>query len=111
MNDRIPTRSSSAWHLVLLVCIAQTLVQIGAFFWPALLPQLAPQWALSNSAAGWITAAFYGAYMLAAPVLVTLTDRVDPKPSICSGWDSPSSGTCSSACWPRVFGPRSHVEH
>jgi predicted MFS family arabinose efflux permease len=79
MNDQTPVRSSSAWRLVLLVCVAQTLVQIGAFFWPALLPQLAPQWALSNSAAGWITAAFYGAYMFAVPVLVTLTDRVDPK--------------------------------
>lgn len=70
---------ASAWRLVLLVCIAQTLVQIGAFFWPALLPQLAPQWSLSNSAAGWVTAAFYGAYMVAVPILVTLTDRVDPK--------------------------------
>ena len=37
------------------------------------------RWSLSNSEAGWITAAFYGAYMLAVPVLVTLTDRVDPK--------------------------------
>ena len=36
-------------------------------------------WGLSNSEAGWITAAFYGAYMVAVPVLVTLTDRVDPK--------------------------------
>ncbi|MBV1693146.1 MAG: MFS transporter [Hyphomicrobiales bacterium] len=77
MNDEAAQKA--AWRLVLLVCIAQTLVQIGAFFWPALLPQLAPTWALSNSAAGWITAAFYGAYMLAVPVLVTLTDRVDPK--------------------------------
>lgn len=77
MNDALHSRK--AWRLVLLVCIAQTLVQIGAFFWPALLPQLAPQWTLSNSAAGWITAAFYGAYMLAVPVLVTLTDRIDPK--------------------------------
>ncbi len=77
MSDTMGARK--AWRLVLLVCIAQTLVQIGAFFWPALLPQLAPQWALSNSAAGWITAAFYGAYMLAVPVLVTLTDRIDPK--------------------------------
>ena len=69
----------AAWRLVLLVCFAQTLVQIGAFFWPALLPQLAPRWGLTNSAAGWITASFFGAYMLAVPVLVTLTDRIDPK--------------------------------
>ncbi|ODT14894.1 MAG: hypothetical protein ABS35_33255 [Kaistia sp. SCN 65-12] len=70
---------STARRLVALVCTAQVLVQIGAFFWPALLPQLAPQWGLTNSGAGWITAAFYGAYMLAVPVLVPLTDRVDPK--------------------------------
>lgn len=70
---------SSARRLVALVCAAQVLVQIGAFFWPALLPRLAPQWGLSNSGAGWITAAFYGAYMLAVPVLVPLTDRYDPK--------------------------------
>jgi len=38
-----------------------------------------PLWTLSNSEAGWITASFYGAYMVSVPVLVTLTDRVDPK--------------------------------
>ena len=70
---------SSARRLVALVCVAQVLVQIGAFFWPALLPQLAPHWGLSNSGAGWITAAFYGAYMIAVPILVPLTDRYDPK--------------------------------
>ena len=66
-------------RLVAVVCAAQVLVQIGAFFWPALLPGMMPLWQLSNSEAGWITASFYGAYMLSVPVLVTLTDRVDPK--------------------------------
>jgi predicted MFS family arabinose efflux permease len=66
-------------RLVAIVCAAQVLVQIGAFFWPALLPVMMPLWDLSNSEAGWITAGFYGAYMLAVPVLVPLTDRVDPK--------------------------------
>src|SRR5215218_9786673 len=65
--------------LVAAVCAAQVLVQIGAFFWPALLPRLVPLWGLTNSEAGWITAAFYGAYMVSVPVLVTLTDRVDAK--------------------------------
>jgi len=69
----------SGQRLVLAVCAAQVMVQIGAFFWPALLPRLAPLWQLSNAEAGWITAAFYGAYMLSVPVLVTLTDRVDVK--------------------------------
>lgn len=65
--------------LVAMVCTAQVLVQIGAFFWPALMPIMIPLWSLTNSEAGWITAAFYGAYMLAVPILVTLTDRVDAK--------------------------------
>jgi predicted MFS family arabinose efflux permease len=65
--------------LVAIVCTAQVLVQLGAFFWPALLPSMMPRWGLSNSDAGWITAGFYGAYLVAVPVLVTLTDRIDPR--------------------------------
>ena len=74
-----------AIRLIALVCAAQVLVQIGAFFWPALLPQMIPRWSLTNSEAGWITAAFYGAYILAVPVLVTLTDRIDAKLVYLSG--------------------------
>jgi predicted MFS family arabinose efflux permease len=66
-------------QLVMLVCTAQVLVQLGAFFWPALLPSLTVRWGLTNSEAGWITAAFCGAYVAAVPVLVTLTDRVEAK--------------------------------
>jgi predicted MFS family arabinose efflux permease len=75
----VTTERSRAIRLIALVCAAQVLVQIGAFFWPALLPQMIPRWSLTNSEAGWITAAFYGAYILAVPVLVTLTDRIDAK--------------------------------
>ena len=74
--------NSKDWNklfLVIMICVAQVLVQIGAFFWPVLLPDMMPLWSLSNSEAGWITAIFYGAYMLSVPVLVTLTDRLDPK--------------------------------
>jgi len=74
-----------AIRLIVLVCAAQVLVQIGAFFWPALLPQMIPRWSLTNSEAGWITAAFYGAYIFAVPVLVTLTDRIDAKLVYLSG--------------------------
>jgi len=70
---------TQAIRLVALMCAAQVLVQIGAFFWPALVPEMIVRWRLTNSEAGWITAAFYGAYMLAVPILVTLTDRFDPK--------------------------------
>jgi predicted MFS family arabinose efflux permease len=73
------TFTGSPVRLVAAVCAAQVLVQIGAFFWPALLPGMMQLWHLSNSEAGWITASFYGAYMVSVPLLVTLTDRIDPK--------------------------------
>jgi len=38
-----------------------------------------PLWALTNSQAGWITSIFLGAYMVAVPVLVPMTDRFDPR--------------------------------
>ena len=79
MSAQILDSPASARRLVAIVCTAQVLVQIGAFFWPALMPGIQPLWKLTNSEAGWITASFYGAYMLSVPVLVTLTDRVDPK--------------------------------
>jgi len=74
-----PVRGAPGGLLITVVCAAQVLVQIGAFFWPALLPGMIPLWGLSNSEAGWITAIFYAAYMVAVPILVTLTDRVDAK--------------------------------
>jgi len=79
MNPSRPARRLSGAQLVALVCAAQVLVQIGAYFWPALLPGMMPLWGLSNSEAGWITAMFYGAYLLAVPILVTLTDRIDAR--------------------------------
>lgn len=70
---------SSALRQVVVVCGAQVFVQIGAGFWPALLPQMMQLWSLTNSEAGWITAIFFGTYMVSVPVLVTLTDRIDAK--------------------------------
>ncbi|HKK31177.1 MAG TPA: MFS transporter, partial [Alphaproteobacteria bacterium] len=66
-------------RLVVLVCAAQVLAQIGANTWPALLPQLSAEWKISNSEAGWITGLMYAAYTLSVPILVTSTDRIDPK--------------------------------
>lgn len=66
-------------RLVFLVCAAQVCVQLGAYFWPALLPGMIGRWSLTNSEAGWITGLFYAAYTVSVPFLVTLTDRVDAK--------------------------------
>ena len=71
--------ASKAARLVAIVCAAQVFVQLGAGYWPVLLPDLMGRWQLTNSEAGWITSAFYAAYMCAVPVLVTLTDRIDAK--------------------------------
>jgi len=71
--------ATKAARLVAIVCAAQVFVQLGAGYWPVLLPDLMGRWSLTNSEAGWITSAFYAAYMCAVPVLVTLTDRIDAK--------------------------------
>lgn len=75
----MPTDRGPAARLVAIVCAAQVFVQLGAGYWPVLLPELMGRWSLSNSEAGWITASFYAAYMVCVPVLVTLTDRIDAK--------------------------------
>jgi MFS family permease len=69
----------SASRLVAIVCGAQVFVQLGAGYWPVLLPDMMKLWSLSNSEAGWITSSFYATYMISVPVLVTLTDRIDAK--------------------------------
>ena len=45
----------------------------------ALQPLLQGEWALSNTTSGWISSAYYGGYMLAVPVLASLTDRYDAR--------------------------------
>ncbi|HUH65587.1 MAG TPA: MFS transporter, partial [Syntrophales bacterium] len=51
----------------------------GTMFFPALLPAFRSEWRLSNTEAGWINGIFYGGYAAAVPVLVSLTDRIDPR--------------------------------
>ena len=45
----------------------------------ALQPRLQGDWALSNTASGWISSAYFTGYMLAVPVLGGLTDRIDAR--------------------------------
>lgn len=66
-------------RLVVLVCTAQALAQVGAYAWPALLPGFLDRWQLDNASAGTLTSLFYGAYLASVPVLVSLTDRIDPR--------------------------------
>jgi len=73
-----PIKMSPA-TLVSVVCVAQVFAQLGSYAYPALMPGFMSRWELSNGQAGTITAAFYAGYTCAVPILVTLTDRIDPK--------------------------------
>ena len=70
---------TSPKRVMVAICSAQLFSQLGAYTLPALLPVFLVEWSLSNSEAGWLTGIFYGAYMIAVPFLVPLTDRIDPK--------------------------------
>src|SRR5207237_10600067 len=48
---------------------------VGVATWPALLPGLQAEWHINNTVAGTISGAFFAGYMVAVPVLVSLTDR------------------------------------
>lgn len=58
---------------------AQVLTQIGAFTLPALLPEYLDRWNLSATEAGWLIGAFFAAYVVVVPVLVSLTDRLPAR--------------------------------
>lgn len=66
-------------RLALPLCLAEVLTMLGVFTFPALLPAFMDDWALSNTQAGWISGVYYAAYAVAAPLLISLTDRVDAK--------------------------------
>jgi MFS family permease len=51
----------------------------GFACYTTLLPGLMKEWTLSNTEAGLIGGIFYSGYMVAVPVLVSLTDRVDSR--------------------------------
>ncbi|MFQ5785808.1 MAG: nitrate/nitrite transporter [Alphaproteobacteria bacterium] len=65
--------------LLFSLCLAEVLGMLGISTFPALLPGLQAEWALDNAGAGWITGIYYGGYMCAVPVLVSLTDRIDAR--------------------------------
>lgn len=69
-----PLRESR--NFIWAVVTAQFLVQIGAFTLPSLLPEYIARWQLSKTEAGWLIGIFFAAYVVAVPVLVSLTDRV-----------------------------------
>ncbi|HSS63124.1 MAG TPA: MFS transporter [Gammaproteobacteria bacterium] len=74
----LPAARSSV-GLIAVFCAAQTFAQLGAFTFPALLPEFFGIWSLSHTEAGWLSGIFFGAYSAAVPLLVTLTDRIEAR--------------------------------
>jgi MFS family permease len=74
-TDRLP----APIRLTLLMCGAEILSMTGFAAYTTLLPALQREWALSNSEAGLVSGIYYAGYVMATPVLTSLTDRVDAR--------------------------------
>lgn len=70
-------RSSLA--LVAVFCVAEILSMAGFALVPSLLPKLSLDWGMSATAGGWLGGIFFLGYIVAVPVLVSLTDRLDAR--------------------------------
>ena len=66
-------------RIVATLCMAEVLGMAGFATFPALLPTFVGEWRLTNTDAGWISGIYFAGYMGAVPVLVSLTDRMDPR--------------------------------
>jgi MFS family permease len=72
--------------LVVAMCLGQVGNLLPHVAVPAVMPQhLMPLWNLSGSEAGLMASAFAFGYMLAVPLLTTLTDRVDARGILLAG--------------------------
>ena len=70
---------TSPYRLTLFVCLAEILGLASIAIFPALLPTFQVEWDLNNTAAGWISAAYYAGYMVLVPMLAGVTDRLDAR--------------------------------
>ena len=66
-------------QLALLMCGAESFSMTGFAAYTTLLPVLQQDWALSNSEAGLVSGIYYAGYVMATPLLTSLTDRVDAR--------------------------------
>lgn len=62
-----------------VVCTAEIIGMVPFSMFLAVQPLLQVEWQLSNTTSGWIASAYYGGYMVAVPVLASLTDRFDAR--------------------------------
>jgi MFS family permease len=60
--------------------VAAAIFAMGGFSsFAVTLPELVEIWRLDNTAAGWISGIYFAGYVVAVPILVGMTDRIDPR--------------------------------
>ena len=79
MSEARPILRRDDRRFIYSIVTAQVLVQIGAFTLPALLPNYIAGWTLSKTEAGSLIGIFFAAYVVAVPVLVSLTDSIPTR--------------------------------
>ena len=66
-------------HILSLVSFAGILALFSFALWPVFLTSLGREWGLSNTYIGLVSGAYFLGYLLATPILVGLTDRIDAR--------------------------------
>ena len=72
-------RGTREIFIIAVFCLAQSLAQIGAMAFAALLPAFFTEWSLSHAEAGWLSGIMFGAYAAAVPILLPMTDRIEAR--------------------------------
>jgi MFS family permease len=91
MNGSPPT--VPAGRIVALLCLAEVLSMTGFAAYPALLPSLRLDWAMSGTQAGFVGGAFFFGYMASVLWLTGMTDRVDARTVFATGCLLAAGGT------------------
>jgi len=68
-----------AWRVIAWMCVAHIVSLAGFSTYPTLLPTLRNEWAMSGAESGLLSGLFFAGYMVAVPVLTSLTDRIDAR--------------------------------
>jgi len=66
-------------RLLALVSFAGILALLSFALWPVFLISLGQEWGLSNTDIGFVSGAYFIGYLVATPILVGLTDRIDAR--------------------------------
>ncbi len=74
-----PDAQPNPVRLIAVMLVAQVLTMVPFACWPVTLSHLSSVWSLSNSQAGVIGGAYFGGYIIVAPILVSLTDIMDAR--------------------------------